>query len=65
MITEADFYRLIARSQFATAAKFESWMFEEVIPTIRKTGQYGQLKIPTHAEALRLAANAVEKAEKL
>lgn len=39
-ITEGDIYRLIARSKLPSAEKFESWVFDEVLPTIRKTGGY-------------------------
>ena len=39
-ITEGDVYRLIASSKLPTAQKFEHWIFDEVIPTIRKTGGY-------------------------
>lgn len=39
-IPEGDVYRLIARSKLPTAVKFESWVFDEVLPTLRKTGSY-------------------------
>lgn len=39
-IPEGDIYRLIARSKLPTAEKFESWVFDEVVPSIRKTGGY-------------------------
>ena len=39
-ITEGDVYRLIVRSKLPTAEKFEHWLFDEVVPTIRKTGGY-------------------------
>lgn len=39
-LTEPDLYRLIVSSQMPTAQEFEKWVFEEVLPTIRKTGQY-------------------------
>lgn len=39
-INEGDLYRLIANSKLPTAQKFESWVFDEVLPTIRKTGGY-------------------------
>ncbi len=39
-ISEGDVYRLIASSKLPTAQKFESWVFDEVLPTIRKTGGY-------------------------
>lgn len=39
-ISEGDLYRLIAHSKLPTAEKFEHWVFDEVLPTIRKTGGY-------------------------
>ena len=39
-ISEGDVYRLIAHSQLPSAEKFEKWVFDEVLPTIRKTGGY-------------------------
>ena len=39
-IPEGDVYRLIIRSKLPAAEKFELWVFDEVIPTIRKTGSY-------------------------
>lgn len=39
-ITEPDLYRLITHSKLPTAEKFESWVFEEVLPAIRRTGGY-------------------------
>lgn len=39
-ITEGDVYRLIARSKLPGADKFERWVFDEVLPSIRKHGMY-------------------------
>lgn len=39
-ITEGDVYRLIAHSKLPKAAEFESWVFEVVLPSIRKHGAY-------------------------
>ncbi|WP_297989204.1 BRO family protein, partial [uncultured Anoxybacillus sp.] len=39
-ITEGNLYRLIARSKLPEAEKFEVWVFDEILPTIRKTGGY-------------------------
>lgn len=39
-IPEGDVYRLIASSKLPSAEKFERWVFEEVLPTVRKTGMY-------------------------
>ena len=39
-IPEGDVYRLIAHSKLPGAQRFESWVFDEVLPTIRKSGGY-------------------------
>lgn len=39
-IPEGDIYRLAAKSELSGAERFESWIFDEVIPSIRKTGGY-------------------------
>ena len=39
-IPEGDVYRLIASSKLPSAEKFERWIFDEVLPTVRKTGMY-------------------------
>lgn len=39
-INEPNLYRVIFRSNKAEAEKFQNWVFNEVLPTIRKTGQY-------------------------
>lgn len=39
-ITEGDVYRLIVRSKLPAAERFEHWLFDEVVPTIRRTGAY-------------------------
>lgn len=39
-IPEGDVYRLIVHSKLPNAVKFERWVFEEVLPTIRKYGGY-------------------------
>ena len=39
-INEPNLYRVIFRSRKAEAVKFQDWIFEEVIPQIRKTGGY-------------------------
>ena len=39
-ITEGDLYRLIASSKLPSAQKFESWVFDEVLPSIRRHGVY-------------------------
>lgn len=39
-IPEGDVYRLVCNSKLPTAEKFERWVFDEVLPSIRKHGGY-------------------------
>ena len=39
-IPEGDVYRLIVHSKLPSAERFEQWVFDEVLPTIRKHGAY-------------------------
>lgn len=39
-INEGDLYRLIMKSKLPSAEKFESWVMDEVLPSIRKHGGY-------------------------
>ena len=41
-INEPNLYRIISRSNKAEAVEFQTWVFEEVLPQIRKTGRYSQ-----------------------
>lgn len=40
VIKEPDVYRLIFGSKLESAKRFQNWVFEEVLPSIRKTGSY-------------------------
>ena len=39
-IPEGDIYRLIMKSKLPSAEKFESWVMDEILPSIRKHGAY-------------------------
>jgi len=39
-IPEGDVYRLIVHSKLPAAERFEKWVFDEVLPTIREHGAY-------------------------
>lgn len=39
-IQEGDVYRLIMRSQLSDAEKFQDWVCEDILPSIRKHGAY-------------------------
>ena len=53
-IGEGDLYRLIMKSKLPSAEKFESWVMDEVLPSIRSTGYY--VKHLTTAEQIKLIA---------
>ena len=40
LIPESDVLRLVVKSKLPSAVRFERWVFEEVLPSIRKSGQY-------------------------
>lgn len=62
VISEADTMRLIVNSTLPAAEKFERWVFEEVLPQIRRTGSYSAAP-----EALNHAGNiaALEAAARM
>ena len=51
IIPESDVYRLIMRSNLPNAERFQDWVVEEVIPSIRKTGNYSMA--PASAPGVR------------
>lgn len=46
IINEPGLYRLLLRSTKKRAAKFQRWVFHDVLPEIRKTGSYSIEKQP-------------------
>ena len=69
IITEGDVYRLIAHSKLPAAERFESWVFDEVLPSIRKNGGYiaGQDTLSDDelmAKALMVAQRTIESKNK-
>lgn len=67
-IPEGDVYRLAAKSELPGAERFESWIFDEVIPSIRRTGGYiaGQKELsPAElmAKALKVANDVLAARE--
>ena len=57
-ITEPDVYRLITHSKLPNAQRFEAWVFEEVLPSIRRTGGYVAAK-PDEMKPKAVFADAV------
>lgn len=69
VLTEADVLRLIVNSKLPAAEAFERWVFEEVLPSIRKTGSYTAPSAPPgnkmaqELEALEVLARFLNVAE--
>lgn len=45
LISESGLYRILSKCNLPKCEPFESWVFDEVLPSIRKTGQYGVTQI--------------------
>ncbi|MFR1831845.1 MAG: Bro-N domain-containing protein [Lachnospiraceae bacterium] len=54
-IPEGDLYRLVTHSELPSAERFESWVFDEVLPAIRKTGNYSLNNAEQHKATLLLS----------
>lgn len=52
LLNEPGFYRVVMRSRVELAEPFKRWVFREVLPSIRKTGQYKM-----HQDAKRLGVS--------
>ena len=65
VISEGDLYRLVVRSKREEAERFESWIFDEVVPSIRKTGSYSlpETEDILIARALIAAQGKIERLE--
>lgn len=55
-VKESGLYKLVMKSRKPCAEKFQDWICEEVLPSIRKTGQYSIAKTPAelHLEQCQL-----------
>lgn len=61
VIPEGDMYRLITNSELPSAEKFESWVFDEVLPSIRKTGSYQIHKMSKELQAIFMIDGKTEE----
>lgn len=65
IISEAGLYSLILRSRKPEAKAFKRWITHEVLPSIRRTGQYGGYALPrvpqSFPDALRMIADIEEE----
>lgn len=64
IINESGLYSLILSSKLPTAKKFKRWVTSEVLPAIRKTGNYSIIP-KDYPSALRALADEYEKNQKL
>ncbi|MCM1224431.1 MAG: ORF6C domain-containing protein [Lachnospiraceae bacterium] len=68
MVNESGLYAAIFGSKQENAKKFKAWVTKEVLPSIRKTGSYGQPQLPDnpmklleiHYEALKQVDKKVD-----
>lgn len=67
-ISEADIYRLVMRSKLPEAERFQDWVCEEVLPSIRKHGGYltdaALQRVVTEPDFLIGLANAIKEERK-
>lgn len=62
-ISEGDMYRLITHSKLESAERFESWVFDDVLPTLRKTGTYEMPNMSTEMRAILMIDHKQMKME--
>lgn len=60
-ISEGDVYRLIIRSNLPSAEKFEHWVFDDVLPSIRKHGLYAVDEVLENPDLLIKALMELKK----
>lgn len=61
VIPEGDIYRLVVKSQLPSAERFESWIYDEVIPSIRKHGMYAMDELINDPELAIKAFTALKE----
>lgn len=54
LISESGLYRILAKCNLPKCEPFESWVFDEVLPSIRKTGKYS-LSLPNFSDPAEAA----------
>jgi len=64
LIPEGDIYRLAAKSELPGAEKFEAWIFDEVLPCIRKNGMYATDELLDNPDLLIAAATRLKEERK-
>lgn len=64
VITESGLYALIFGSKLESAKRFKHWVTSEVLPAIRKTGQYQMPNLSKEMQAIVLLDTRTVKMEK-
>ena len=65
-VSEPGFYMLISKSRLSTAKRFTKWIYEDLLPTIRKYGKYKQKKEYENEKAeVKSKITKLKKEEKL
>lgn len=59
-IPEGDVYRLICHSKIESAERFEKWVFDDVLPTIRRHGMYATNELLDNPDLLIEAAMRIK-----
>lgn len=54
VISEAGMFDAVLGSHVVGAREFKRWVTHEVLPSIRKTGKFGQVALPSKAELARM-----------
>lgn len=61
VLEEAGIYQLIFSSKLPSAERFQQWVFNEVLPSIRKTGSYTiENKSEAELNALKFTTNTID-----
>lgn len=61
VIAEGDIYRLVVKSQLPQAEKFERWVFDNVLPSIRKHGMYATQELLDNPDLLIAVATELKE----
>lgn len=61
LIPEGDIYRLVVKSHMPYAEQFESWIFDEIVPSIRKHGMYATDELLDNPDLLIQVATALKE----
>lgn len=64
IINESGLYALIFGSKLESAKRFKHWVTSEVLPTLRKTGQYNFQNMSTEMKALLMHDEKIVKIER-